>query len=254
MTIPNWSAIPKSSLAGRILRAPLALLPEGKELKVRRGPAKGLRWKVGSSTHGCWLGTYELEKRRALERLVSPGDVVYDIGAQAGYYTLCFSRLVGDTGHVVAMEPFPQNLVHILHHIQVNDVSNVSVVAAGADEASRTAGMTTGRGASQNTIVENAANQMRIATVSVDSLVVEDGFPPPDFVKIDIEGAEGRALRGMSRVLEEHRPVLSIALHGPAVSQECTGLLAKQDYTIQDLEGRYLDDPAQTDEIIAEPA
>ena len=98
MTSLNWSGISNKSLTGRLLRIPLKLLPADSTVRIRRGPAKGLRWIVGSATHGCWLGTYELDKQRVLERFVKHGMTVYDIGAQAGFYALVFSRLVGEAG------------------------------------------------------------------------------------------------------------------------------------------------------------
>ncbi len=98
----NWSGINRGSLFGRVLRIPLKLLPANSIVRIRRGPAKGLRWIVGSSTHGCWLGTYEMDKQRALSQFVKPGMTVYDIGAQAGFYTLAFARQVADAGRVLS--------------------------------------------------------------------------------------------------------------------------------------------------------
>jgi len=76
MTVRNWSGITNQSLTGRLLRFPLTLVPPGSILGIRRGPAKGLRWISGSATHGCWLGTYELDKQRALERFIKPGMMI----------------------------------------------------------------------------------------------------------------------------------------------------------------------------------
>lgn len=57
-----------------------------------------MAWVVGSAPHGCWLGTYELEKQRTIMPFIKPGMTIFDIGAQAGFYTLLFSRLVGPSG------------------------------------------------------------------------------------------------------------------------------------------------------------
>jgi hypothetical protein len=76
----NWSAINTRSLAGRAVRLPARLIPRTMMVPIRRGPAKGLRWIVGANTHGCWLGTYELEKQRALMRFVREGMTIYDVG------------------------------------------------------------------------------------------------------------------------------------------------------------------------------
>jgi hypothetical protein len=91
----NFSGIHRGNLAGRLLRAPLELLPKGLTVRVLQGPARGMKWVVGSGTHGCWLGSYEYSKQRLLRRLIRPGDVVYDVGANVGFYTLLLLRELG---------------------------------------------------------------------------------------------------------------------------------------------------------------
>lgn len=53
----NFSALPRGTLTGRIARWPLSLIPGQTVLPVLQGPISGARWIVGSSTHGCWLGS-----------------------------------------------------------------------------------------------------------------------------------------------------------------------------------------------------
>jgi hypothetical protein len=67
----NWSAIDHRSLAGRLLRAPMRMIPAGAVMSIRRGPARGMKWIAGSAIHGCWLGTDELDKQMAF-RFVRP--------------------------------------------------------------------------------------------------------------------------------------------------------------------------------------
>jgi FkbM family methyltransferase len=58
-----------------------------------------------------------------------------------------------------------------------------------------------------------AGNAVPVTTI--DACVFEQGFPPPDFVKIDVEDAEGLTLAGMNRVATEYAPMLLIEIHGP---------------------------------------
>jgi hypothetical protein len=75
----NWSGINGKSLIGKFLRAVLnTLIPPGKILPILQGPTRGMKWIVGSSNHGCWLGSYELEKQRILKKYLKEGMVVYD--------------------------------------------------------------------------------------------------------------------------------------------------------------------------------
>ena len=90
---------------GKLVRVPLRLIPRSTVLPILQGPGRGLRWIVGSYNHGCWLGSYEYEKQLALRELVHAGDVVYDLGAHVGYFSIILSRLVGPTGMVYSFEP-----------------------------------------------------------------------------------------------------------------------------------------------------
>jgi protein-L-isoaspartate O-methyltransferase len=126
----NWSAIDPRSRRGQLIRLPARLLPKSAVMHIRHGPARGMRWISGSATHGCWLGTYELAKQALVARLVRPGMTVYDIGAQAGFYTLIFSRLVGPSGHVIAFEPCVSELGYLLAHVKLNALTNIRVVQA----------------------------------------------------------------------------------------------------------------------------
>src|SRR5205809_6725187 len=84
----NFSAIPRSQFAGRLLRLPLRLLPGNMVVSVKQGPARGRKWIVGSGNHGCWLGCYEQQKILAFARALRCKRGVYDIGANLGYYSV----------------------------------------------------------------------------------------------------------------------------------------------------------------------
>ena len=51
---------------GRLIRWPLRYLPSGMTVRVLQGPLRGAKWIIGSHTHGCWIGTYEASRERAL--------------------------------------------------------------------------------------------------------------------------------------------------------------------------------------------
>src|SRR5215472_9429286 len=121
----NWSGIDNHSLQGRLLRVPLKLLPSSTVVSIRHGPAEGLKWIVGSSNHGCWLGTFEFESQRVFKSMVRPGMTVYDVGANAGFFTLLFSKLTGRRGKVIAFEPCPYEMRYLLEHVRINALDNV---------------------------------------------------------------------------------------------------------------------------------
>jgi len=248
----NPSAISNRTLLGKVLRLPLRLLPKGMAVPILRGPAKGQKWIVGSSNHGCWLGTYELEKQTTLVRFVKLGMTVYDVGAQAGFYTLFFSRLVGG-GQVYAFEPLPENLRYLLAHIAMNRLSNVKVVQVALADKTGLAGFTVDRGKSQNALVRLGDSPLVVATMSLDELVEEHGFPPPNLIKLDVEGAEASILEGARLTLERHRPVVFVALHGREQATRCLRLLEQLQYECRSLDGRRVAQDDGVDKIYAVP-
>lgn len=251
MTV-NWSSIPAASIPGWLLRLPLRLLPKTGVVRVRAGLNKGMRWIVGSGTHGCWLGTYESDKQHALKQFVKTGMTVFDIGANAGFYTLAFSRLVGEKGRVWAFEPGAGNAEYLLKHLGLNRLHNVSLIqTAVSDRNGITGFQITGCHATGH-ITE--AGQYRVPTVSLDGLIAENVISVPDVIKMDVEGAESLVLHGARILLGRNKTILFIALHGENQKQRCLDLLFALAYRIFLLDGTELRDAAPSfDEIYAVP-
>jgi FkbM family methyltransferase len=232
--------VTSQTLAGKLLRLPLRLVPKGLDVPIVSGPNKGMKWRTGSSVHGCWLGTYEQDKVGLLRQFVKPGMVAYDVGANAGYYTLLLSRLVGPSGRVYAFEPLPENLVNLTHHVHVNGLRNCVVVEAAVSDKSGLAAFQPAASNSMGSLVEGDA-MLRVPTVTIDSLVEMAGFLPPDFVKMDIEGAEVLALAGSQTVLGLRASTWFIALHGPAPARATAEALLRIGFDVFDLDGKAVD-------------
>src|SRR5574341_673203 len=131
----NFSAISSNSGVGIALRYPLRWIPHERVVPVLQGRLRGKRWIVGASVHGCWLGSYEYDKQKRFVREIKKGDVVYDIGAHVGFYTLLASELVGPSGQVIAFEPLPRNLGYLHRHLALNSCKNVTVIEAAVGNA-----------------------------------------------------------------------------------------------------------------------
>jgi FkbM family methyltransferase len=206
-----------------------------------------MRWTVGSGDHGCWLGRYEQHKQVLVREIVRPGSVVYDLGAHVGFFTLLFSRLAGPGGRVVAFEPAPRNLRYLRDHLRQNRIGNVTVVEAAVSnsageihfdpEPANPKGF-------QGHVAEEGA--LTVRSVRLDDLVRQGTIPPPDYIKIDVEGAEAEVLRGAAELLRESRPTLFLATHGREVQAECLDLLRGHGYRVE----HVADDP---NELLATP-
>lgn len=245
------SQIPSQTIFGALLRVPLRFIPKSAVFRVRSGVNEGMRWVVGSSTHGCWLGHYELEKQAAVRRLVKPGMKIFDAGANAGFYTLAFSRLSGMTGHVWAFEPLPDNLRNLRRHIALNTLQNVTVVEAALSDRSGTARFLSAPSNAMGRLSDEG--EITVRTVSIDETCQRVGVP--DLLKLDVEGAESAVLEGARETLARHRPVLLLATHGREQERRCVEILEAAGYEFSYLDGA----PAASaslnrDELIAAPA
>lgn len=238
----NLSKISNQSMLGKLTRLPLNLIPKHAVVPVLQGPLRGKKWVVGSSSHGCWLGSYEHEKQYQFIKEVKKGDVVYDIGAHVGFYTLLSSVLVGERGTVLAFEPFPPNMAYLQRHVGMNSLRNVSLfqkaVADHNDQIEFEVHTSSSMG---HLSYEKTASTISVEAISLDKFVEEQKLPWPNIVKVDIEGAEYRFLLG-ARQLLTNRPVkLFLATHGTEVHKQCLNFLQALGYTIKNLEDKPLE-------------
>jgi FkbM family methyltransferase len=199
-------------------------------MPILQGRLRGKRWIAGAHTHGCWLGTYESEKQRLFAREVREGNTVYDIGANAGFYTLLASVLVGSSGHVYAFEPLPRNIHFLREHLRLNQITNVDIVEAAVSDKDGEEYFDDSAGAAMGHLA--ASGNKRVKTVKIDELVINKVLPPPDHLKIDVEGAEFLVLTGAAKVLKEIRPKILLSTHGPAIHLQCCELLKSLGYKL----------------------
>lgn len=145
---------------------------------------------------------------RCLAELVRPGDVVWDVGANVGLYTVMLGQLVGDAGRVVAFEPSPAAQQALQANLQLNALANVHTYrlalgnAPGMATLAAAGPVTTGT----HRLVAAASDTTELLDVAMESgdhLAVSDPAhaPLPNLVKIDVEGAEEAVLSGMESIL-----------------------------------------------------
>ncbi|MDW8002917.1 MAG: FkbM family methyltransferase [Deltaproteobacteria bacterium] len=243
----NFSAISNRTLFGKLLRLCLKFVPDGTIVPILQGKLRGKKWIVGSSNHGCWLGSYEYEKQRLFCQFVSEGDIVFDIGAHVGFYTLLASVLVGERGRVFAFEPLPENVKMLQTHLRINKVNNVTVLELAVTDRDGVSFFELGESSSTGRLSERG--HLKVQVSSIDSLVQEAVVPAPSLIKMDIEGAEFEALQGASGILRERRPVIFLATHGRNTHEACCHFLKSLGYLLRPI--RKDETIEETDEIVA---
>jgi FkbM family methyltransferase len=208
---------------------------------IRRGPAKGLRYRIFTG-YGLapLVGRYEPDLQAALTSLIRPGDVVYDVGANHGIHSLLMARLVGTEGKVFGFEPNPSVSRRAEENLQLNGFDNARLFQLAVGETNGTVRLWVGRGSAEATIDKAMALpgsvSVEVTATTLDSFVSTSG-EPPILVKIDVEGSESAVLRGSSKTMAEHRPVLLIELHSPEQDVEVGRLLQQHDYAASRIDG-----------------
>ncbi len=218
-------------LFANLVRMPLYLMPAQSVVRIRTGELQGWRWIAGSSTNGCWLGTYERHMQRLFREHIRPGAIVYDIGANAGFFTLLASKLAGDSGRVYAFEPLPRNLEFLERHIRLNEVANVDVDALAIAATSGEAHFRIAQHASMGGLAEEG--DLRVVTASLDELIANRRAARPDFIKMDIEGAESDALRGATELLAGGALTIALSTHGWHQHETCWAILGNAEFKLQ---------------------
>ncbi len=206
---------------GPVVRALGGRLQHGPRV-VAHGRAAGLRIDPAGAAAGYALGTSEPAIQDAFAELVPAGGVVWDVGANVGFYTLIAARLVGEAGRVVAFEPLPENQRAIRRNVALNDLANVELVAVALSDAEGEAELQLHGDPTWAKLDTHAdtsfkrdsavAGSVRVSVTTLDAQLQR--LPAPALVKMDIEGAEVAALRGAGRLLGEVRPAIVCELHG----------------------------------------
>ena len=231
---------PSTTALGRLLRLPLRAVPRERPVRILAGPLRGWRWIPAAASHGCWLGTFERAEQDVFTRTIRPGDVVYDLGANVGFYTLLAAKLAGPTGRVVAFEPVPRNLGYLRRHLALNHCEDVTVVAAAVSDRSGTARFRDGPAHTVGTLATDGGSE-GVYVVDVVALDNYTGAPAPRVIKIDVEGAEADVLRGAHRVLRTVRPIVLLSTHSTALRLECIALLRDAGYSVAPMGGDQAD-------------
>ncbi len=150
---------------------------------------------------------------RALDRLLSPGNVFIDVGANIGLYALKAARLVGPTGRVLAFEPGAEAYDHLVANLAMNAYPWAAPMKVAASDAAGQAVLhhvPLGHDPQAFSLIANAraTDGEVVETVTLDSLIDRAGLTRVDLIKIDVEGAEPLVIAGARDLLARLRPAV----------------------------------------------
>lgn len=186
-----------------------------------------------------WEGCYEQAAQEYFQKQLKSGCVVYDVGANFGFYSLLAAR---QGAQVFAFEPDVQIAESLERHARMNSLdSKIGIIRAAVYSASGSvaldpASCQRGHGNAHVGVAVDPSHP----TVSVPCTTLDDfarEHVAPDVVKIDVEGAESEVLKGAEKVFAESRPHLLCEVHDPANASFVETWLEDRDYDI-----RWLDE------------
>ena len=162
-------------------------------------------------------GKYEPEETAVIRERIKPGDTFVDVGASIGWYTVMASKLVGDKGRVIAFEPEPYAFSLLKRNVEANGCNNVVLVqkALSSEPGSITLFVAkTHRGEHSVVMKGDSEVSIEVETIRLDDYLQAEGYHA-DFIKIDVEGAEGMVLAGTTEVLDSDAPLSLMIEYAP---------------------------------------
>ncbi|MFM8989691.1 MAG: FkbM family methyltransferase, partial [Alphaproteobacteria bacterium] len=161
-----------------------------------------------------FYGAFRPEVSRLINRMLRPGQVAIDIGANVGMHSVIMANRVGPTGRVVVFEPDPHPMGRLRRNMALNGIDWVTTVEAAVSARSETRTFylhddSIGNFANASLVAANVGKQtasVEMQVVSIDEWMRDNPLPRVDVIKLLAQGEEYNALQGMRGLIERDRP------------------------------------------------
>ncbi len=163
---------------------------------------------------------------------INEDDVVVDVGAHIGVFTLRVARHVVD-GKIIGIEPYPSSFKLLKKNVGHNKYKNVITInKAISDKIGKAKLYLSPTIIAHSTVFFRSLNSIEVETTTLDKLL-KDLDLKPDFIKIDAEGAELNVLSGANKTLKQNPAIAIAAYHTPLQPHEITRFLLKRGFEVQ---------------------
>jgi FkbM family methyltransferase len=162
---------------------------------------------------GLWSSvsgeSYEPELPIFLSK-IKADSIVLDLGANVGTFSLKAAKITQPNGKVIAVEPIPFIFDNLKTNVRLNGFQNIVLINAAAADKDGEAKLNLGINyhTSSSIVRAESGNSILVKTVSIDNVLKLENIPKLDLIKMDIEGAEYLAIRGMKEALIKYRPLI----------------------------------------------
>jgi len=146
------------------------------------------------------------------EAKVGPGDIVFDCGANIGIFSIYAAK---KAKMVYAFEPGKDEVVALSENKRLNNCNNIKIIPKAVLDKTEKAKLVL-LGVGSHYLVSSGNKDKKavdVQTISIDEFVKEENLERVDFIKMDIEGSEEKALLGAKETLRKFRPKLAISIY-----------------------------------------
>lgn len=238
-----WNAAVSVPLVGKVLHGIARyVLPPGERLWVSMRYSEcrqASAWQTIEPRYEAGhYGTHELPVQKLLVAYLKLGDCFYDIGAHTGFFSVLAAILVGKGGSVVAVEPDRRNAMLLRETVARNSLGrNIAVIEQALSSfegysrfASAVSGPSSNTGMSK-VVCQDLPGSYEVSCVTMDKLA--ESFTKPNFIKMDVEGAEAEVLKGATRIFESVRPLLICEVHDELNATFICAWLKERRYAVE---------------------
>ena len=183
------------------------------------------------------LGIYERSIQTILYNSLFQGSVFYDIGANNGFFSLLGCELTGPSGFTYCFEPHPLIIKMLRVNLEKNEFSNYKIIqqAVSEENASKQLFFSGEGNQPRSSLIETGDNKwVEVKTITLDSFLFNNRIP--DLVKIDVEGAEEKVLKGARNLIRiDPRPAWLVEIHSLALGQAVRQMFTDHGYVVNEI-------------------
>jgi len=159
-------------------------------------------------------GVFEEDLTQVVKKLIKRGDTVLDIGANIGYYSVIFSKLVFEEGNIISFEPTTFYRKVLKKNLEINDISNVEIINKGLSDKIQKLeihiGGSTATFHNPKDIIPDTKEIVQLSTL--DDFIERNPLKKIDLIKVDIDGHEPLFLKGAWNTIEKYNPIIILEI------------------------------------------
>lgn len=225
-------------------------------LNIRRGISRFLQTGIHSTVYTGLLKGYRLladtninyfdssyesgSFSYILDQLkINPCLVIYDLGANVGYFALLCNAASLSRATIYAFEPVPKNMAMLCDHLILNKTKNIFPISVAISDKQAIVDFSANNQSVSYTYKKSSDYygerdlNLKVCTMSIDGLTRDFNFLLPNILKIDVEGAEYDVLKGAEKTLMEVKPMILLSTHNahvPGIEKDCLEMLTSLSY------------------------